>query len=376
MLQELNLGLRGAAIGLLLLTAVMLWRDGGKLVAVRMGIALELSSICYVGYFANGFPVAVNWWQAPVLALAEVGPVLFWLFAGVLLDDDFRLRLWHGTLATALAALAVLQFFVLERHSPFCMVIGAVLDGVPVLFALMALRLALINWRGDLIEQRRGLRKLVVFAVVANTVLVWLAKLGTGASLESGTLRLIDALVMCVTVFGISLQLFSLRLNDLFGIDPANRLAQSKISPTDAPPTEPKSLIEPASAQAPLTPALSLGDQRLLQRVQALMEEERVYREPDLSIGTLADRMGLAEYRLRRLINQGLGQRNFNTYINRYRLQDVKAALADPNKSDQSVLNIALDSGFQSLGPFNRAFKAETGQTPSEFRREKLSQMA
>jgi AraC-like DNA-binding protein len=217
------------------------------------------------------------------------------------------------------------------------------------------------------------LRKLVVFAVSANIVLVWLAKLGTGASLESGTLRLIDALVMCVTVFGISLQLFSLRLNDLFGIDPANRPVQSKISPTDEPPTEPAPLVDAVSVQAPLTPALSVGDQRLLQRVQALMEEERVYREPDLSIGTLADRMGLAEYKLRRLINQGLGQRNFNTYINRYRLQDAMAELADPKQTSQSVLNIALDSGFQSLGPFNRAFKAETGQTPSEFRREKLN---
>ena len=373
MLQELNLGLRGAVIGLLLLTTVMLWRDGGKLVAIRLGIALELSSICYVGYFANGFAVTVNWWQAPVLVLAEMGPVLFWLFAGVLLDDDFRLRLWHGALAAAVAALAVLQFFVLERPSPLCRVIGTVLDGAPVLFALLALRLALVHWRSDLVERRRSLRKLVVFAVSANIVLVWLAKLGTGASLESGTLRLIDALVMCVTVFGISLQLFSLRLNDLFGIDPANRPVQSKISPTDEPPTEPAPLVDAVSVQAPLTPALSVGDQRLLQRVQALMEEERVYREPDLSIGTLADRMGLAEYKLRRLINQGLGQRNFNTYINRYRLQDAMAELADPKQTSQSVLNIALDSGFQSLGPFNRAFKAETGQTPSEFRREKLN---
>ena len=38
------------------------------------------------------------------------------------------------------------------------------------------------------------------------------------------------------------------------------------------------------------------------------------------------------------------------------------------------VLSIALESGFQSIGPFNRAFKAATGLTPTEFRREQLAE--
>jgi len=77
----------------------------------------------------------------------------------------------------------------------------------------------------------------------------------------------------------------------------------------------------------------------------------------------------LPEYRLRQAINEGLGYRNFNAFINHYRLEEAKAALADPGQRDVPVLTIAMDAGFQSLGPFNRAFKAETGQTPTEFRR-------
>jgi AraC-like DNA-binding protein len=48
---------------------------------------------------------------------------------------------------------------------------------------------------------------------------------------------------------------------------------------------------------------------------------------------------------------------------------DAKQALADPAQRDVPILTIALDAGFQSLSPFNRAFKADTSMTPTEFRR-------
>jgi len=79
------------------------------------------------------------------------------------------------------------------------------------------------------------------------------------------------------------------------------------------------------------------------------------------------------EYRLRRVINQRLGHRNFNAFVNAWRLQDTYDALADPGLRDRPVLTIALEAGFQSIGPFNRAFKAATGLTPSEFRQQKLA---
>ena len=106
--------------------------------------------------------------------------------------------------------------------------------------------------------------------------------------------------------------------------------------------------------------------------LERLMIVERVYRQESLTIGSLSSRLGVPEYRLRRTINQGLGYRNFPAFLNRYRLEDAKAALADPAQSDVPVLTIAMDSGFQSLPPFNRAFKAETGLTPTEYRRLKL----
>jgi AraC-like DNA-binding protein len=82
----------------------------------------------------------------------------------------------------------------------------------------------------------------------------------------------------------------------------------------------------------------------------------------------LALRLKLPEHRLRRLINQRLGHRSFSAFLNQWRLADVKQALADPTQTAVPISTIALDAGFGSLGPFNRAFKAQTGLTPSEFR--------
>ena len=104
------------------------------------------------------------------------------------------------------------------------------------------------------------------------------------------------------------------------------------------------------------------------------MTVERAYRREGLTIGTLAASLGLPEYRLRQIINEGLGHRNFNAFLNRYRLEDAKAALGDSHQKDVPILTIAMDAGFQSLGPFNRAFKADTGLTPTEFRRRALAE--
>jgi AraC-like DNA-binding protein len=110
----------------------------------------------------------------------------------------------------------------------------------------------------------------------------------------------------------------------------------------------------------------------LLAALRKLIDHDKVYREPDLSIASLARKLDIPEYRLRRLINEQLGHRNFSAFINGYRLMEVETALGDPAQADVPILTIALDAGFGSIGPFNRAFKAHTGLTPSEYRRARL----
>jgi AraC-like DNA-binding protein len=113
----------------------------------------------------------------------------------------------------------------------------------------------------------------------------------------------------------------------------------------------------------------SSADQRVLEALRQLMRDERIYRHDNITIGALAAKLSIPEYRLRRLINQRLGYRNFNVFLNNHRIEEAKAALADPSQAEVPVITIAMDAGFQSLGPFNRAFKAITGVTPSDYRR-------
>ena len=100
------------------------------------------------------------------------------------------------------------------------------------------------------------------------------------------------------------------------------------------------------------------------------MADQRAYAQENLTVASLAQQLKVPEYRLRRAINRSLGHRNFNAYVNEFRLRETQAALRDPTQSHLPILTIALTAGFQSIGPFNRAFKAMTGQTPSEYRQQ------
>ena len=108
------------------------------------------------------------------------------------------------------------------------------------------------------------------------------------------------------------------------------------------------------------------ADQRLVDALMRLMADERIYRHDNITIGALATKLRMPEYKLRRLINQRLDHRNFSSFVNGYRLAEATAA-------EVPVITIAMDAGFQSLGPFNRAFKATTGVTPTEYRRLKAT---
>ncbi|MEY8828307.1 helix-turn-helix domain-containing protein [Sedimentitalea sp. XS_ASV28] len=78
---------------------------------------------------------------------------------------------------------------------------------------------------------------------------------------------------------------------------------------------------------------------------------------------------------VRRAINKGLGYRNFAQFINERRIEAARQILSDPARADIPILSIAYDVGFASVGTFNRAFRDQTGQSPSEYRqsRNKLS---
>ena len=98
------------------------------------------------------------------------------------------------------------------------------------------------------------------------------------------------------------------------------------------------------------------------------MQQQQAYRETGLTITQLAGLLAVPQYRLRQSINQGLGYRNFNDFLNSYRVREAAQRLKSDSES-HSILTIALDTGYRSLSSFNKAFKETYHCTPTAFRK-------
>lgn len=104
------------------------------------------------------------------------------------------------------------------------------------------------------------------------------------------------------------------------------------------------------------------------ERLRQLMEVERLYLEPELTLSDIAQRLGTNISILSAVVNGAFGK-NFNDYVNSYRVELVKSRLRDPAYQHYSLLGVGLECGFNSKSTFNRVFKKFTGVAPSDFSR-------
>ncbi|MBC7534099.1 MAG: helix-turn-helix transcriptional regulator [Ferruginibacter sp.] len=101
-------------------------------------------------------------------------------------------------------------------------------------------------------------------------------------------------------------------------------------------------------------------------KITALLQGEKVYHDPELSLTQLAKMLKTNPSVISKVINQGF-QLNFNDYINKYRVEAVKEKLQAGEQKLQTLLSIAFECGFNSKATFNRAFKKNTGFTPKDW---------
>lgn len=118
----------------------------------------------------------------------------------------------------------------------------------------------------------------------------------------------------------------------------------------------------PSARRAPTS-----EETRLAERLLGLLRDEAIDAEPELKIADVAARLGQPEYKVSQCISAVLGFANFNRLINHHRIERAKRWLADQDH-DRSILEVAFECGFGSLGPFNRAFKDQVGMPPRVFR--------
>jgi AraC-like DNA-binding protein len=105
-----------------------------------------------------------------------------------------------------------------------------------------------------------------------------------------------------------------------------------------------------------------------LAKLKNLMEEKKPYLDAFLNINQLARRLNIQPRHLSQILNESLHQ-NFYDFVNSYRIEEAKKMLLDSFNEKSTVLEVLLDVGFNSKSAFNRAFKKNTGLTPSEFKR-------
>jgi AraC-like DNA-binding protein len=304
-------------VGLLLLLGIIMIRIRQQNRQVWLGAAFCGAVIAYllVDLPAVGSPL-----QLFLAAGAFSIPVIFWLLAHALFDDHFKIRRQHFvTLAGVLVINYTLFFLKTTPATPGSLVSvlgGFLSQAISLLFILWAAFIAYAGKKSDLIEERLHFRKQFVLITTGMIGLTLLAEVVLYKSDSPGFLKFLQ-------MSGIAALTYYFAMRNLT-FDSGFFLSQPKASlRLDPPPQE------------------------LLRKLNRLLQDERVYRDEGLTITRLSERLGEKEYKVRRLINQHLGFRNFNDFLNQYRIQDACEIFLDPDQADITVLEIAYQIGYQ-----------------------------
>lgn len=343
MTSTLNAGLSGGFIALASLLGLLAWRDARKDLAGRLAAGLCVSLMALevtTGPMGSALPA---WLWTPLRIAGGFNVALLWLFCLSVLRDGFRLRRLEtiGFVVFSTGPLATIQDWSLTSGAgPLVALIAA----APFLAIAHILWVAISERGGDLVAGRHRARFwLAVTLAAAGLVSVASESL---ADKDLATLvRLGMASLPALAIMGLWLA----------AIEPGRIRFEP---PTLATAARPPSGVDPR-------------DQTLLTALVMAMDTG-LFREPGLSIERLAETLKTPTHRLRAVINQGLGHRNFASFVNGYRLAYAKAALADPARGRETVLAIAYESGFAALQTFNRVFRDAEGDTPTGFRDKSL----
>jgi len=350
----LDLGIRGAAAGLFLMIMFVILIRTRPLTTIKLlGAAMAAQTVAYLIATAPFVPKSTLWWTLPILA---GNPVVIWLWVRATFDDDFVVQRWHAAFWLIVIGIA---FSASLGWTSWPVLARATAQSISLLTLVLALSAAMQTvrtWRADLVAGRRRMRLAIVTSSLSFVGLLAVSHLTSDPAAIPGVFGSLPSaigLLAMAALVGWS----------LFYPPPAAVAATA----LDASSGDVQTVSRADGGRDAVAPLV-------LRRLDRLMSVERIYRQEGLTIAMLAARLDLPEHRLRQVINEGLGHRNFNAFLNRYRIDEAKASLSDVGQRDVPVLTIAMDAGFQSVGPFNRAFKADTGQTPTEFRRDALAE--
>jgi len=343
--------LTGFGLGCLLPLFVITLRDFRHLLVGHLFLLVIVGSVAFLVD-----PLIPAEWRWITSDLQTALPALFWLLCQLIFAPRPRLKsVWGAMALYSFLAPALARPFVEpgDAWTPavfFGWRLGQFFEYVVLLHGLS---FVIRYWRNDLVEARRKAR-LAFLLIVGSAVGVATVSLNFGLYHEY-----IRGIITGLAAFATLICLVTARegIMDLVGSDRPAGSPQPQPRPT--PETEPQEANEAHFAQQE-------QDASVLCRTM----DAGFYRTEKLTLKKLSEATEIPEYRLRKVINQALGYRNFNDYINQLRVADAAERLR--NEPGTPVLNISLDVGYRTLSSFNRAFRDIQNATPTEYRQQCL----
>ncbi len=317
---------------LLLITGILIFKSQHHL---STKISSGLFLVCTILYVSIG---AIQQEQIKLLLL--FGPFLvpysFWVLARSIFNDK-PIKWINITIYGVIVLVAnYVVFFLLKTESQepnnFLPLVSR---SISLLFVVLAIYESQKQRTHDLVNQRRRIRTIFTYAVSIIVLLTLLAELGLQPTDQTYP-QLFQRLV--ILFFSTYFLVANTSWNESF-------LGKQK-------------------SRQPF-----INDE-LAGTIQSEVITKQLYRQEALTISQLARQIGEQEYKVRLAINQQLGYRNFTDFVNSFRIKEAREILADPQKQALNIQEVAYKVGFNSIGPFNRAFKAATGTTPSGYRKQ------
>lgn len=338
---------------LLLATRSLLGRPRRRTAIVAGVIAIDTACSVVLAHQEYGY------WVAPALQIEvsafawvlnlarNLTPGLLMLLCFWVFTDGRRFPRWLVALVAVQLCLEEPADALIPDGWPYVRFVTETAPGLlQTLFVGFALYWTVADWRVDLIERRRRTR-LVTFTAVGVVTMAsgLLTRVVTNPDAHAAYL-----VHIALTVSYLAILLIFLWLTE-GGVG-------ARLDFT---------------SERTLRPSGPADETAALARLKTLLEDERVYEQEGLSLRALAERAGVPEYRLRRLIHEHLGYRNFNALLHNYRIRWACEQLGDPGQRRTPILTIALTAGYASINTFNRGFREIVGVTPSAYRTAALS---
>jgi AraC-like DNA-binding protein len=312
------------------------------LICFNTACAIVLARQDYAFWIPEAYQLHVGALRIPLHIARNLTAGLLMILCHSLFQDASRLPRW---LLGAFGLQVLMEFAGALRSGNGSAWQYDLFQAVPALLQLLfvgcSLYWMLQGWRTDLVEARRKLRWIFLL-IVGTFMLPW-------GSIAMFYVHIAFAILQS-TLAGFAL-LTTFRTDQPIYIDP---FRDEKVDPRQ---------VGPKGAGRTV-----YADEPAIAAVRRAFVEQHVHRDGELTVSSLAQKLAIPEYRLRRLIHEKMGYRNFNVLLHEYRLAEACRDLADPAKNSLPILTIALTVGYSSINPFNRAFRDAKAMTPSAYR--------